>query len=150
MTVTPPCTHALLGTGTEQTLGAGCSPGTSAKHPGLSHLHLSVSEMAATRRVPTPVGRVAPLAWQSRGGQGEGTGHPPPPRVTLRWDPGEQGLNLLCLCREIAGTGKRLNLKKKKVLFQDLPFFFLFLFLLVFQKKWGKSTKNVSCRTAKV
>lgn len=132
------------------------TPGTSTKHPGVSQLHPSVSGMAAPRRVPALVGHVATLAWQSQGRGGLGTysqgrgglGTYHPPWVMLRWELGEQGPNLPCLCQEIAGTGKRLNFKKKNVLFQDLPFFLLFL--PVFQKKWGKSTKKVSCGMAKV
>ncbi|XP_054373341.1 uncharacterized protein LOC129046940 [Molothrus ater] len=101
--------------------------------------------------------------WPGRGrkvpGEGDkgepGTQHP---RVMLRGDPVEAGAE--SLSGDMNGHDGRsqapargLTLKKKKVyLFQDLTFFFspFLLFLPVFQKKWGKSTKKVSCGTAKV
>lgn len=109
------------------------TPGTSTKHPGVSQLHPSVSGMAAPRRVPALVGHVATLAWQSQGRGGLGTysqgrgglGTYHPPWVMLRWELGEQGPNLPCLCQEIAGTGKRLNFKKKKCFISRSSFFFV-------------------------
>lgn len=115
------------------------TPGTSTKHPGVSQLHPSVSGMAAPCRVPALVGHVAPLAWQSQGRGGLGTYHPP--WVMLRWELGEQGPNLLCLCQEIAGTGKRLNLKKKKKFYFKI-FLFFCCFYLYFKKSGVKVQKK--------
>jgi len=71
-----------------------------------------------------------------------GTRHPP--RVMLGWDPGEQGPNPLCLCQEIAGTGKRLNFKKKKKFyFKIFLFFFFVVVVVVFNWYFKKSGVKV-------
>lgn len=130
----------MVGTGMSKSWS---SPGTSTRHPGVS------------RMCCTPgTGRKLPGEGDKGG---PGTQHP---RVRLRGDPVGAGSESLSGDRTVRvgrsqapARGLTLKKKKKVYLFQDLPFFFsppFLLFLPVFQKKWGKSTKKVSCGTAKV
>lgn len=122
------------------------SPGTSSRHPGCPGRQDLLHPWPGTgRKVPGEGDKV-----------GAGTHHP---RVTLRWDPVEAGTESLPGHMNVRvgrsqAPARGLTLKKKKGLFISRSSFFFFppflLFLPVFQKKWGKSTKKVSCGTAKV
>lgn len=83
---------------------------------------------------------------------GPGTHHP---RVMLRWESVQAGTESRRVhVGRSQAPARGLTLKKKWFIYFKIFLFFFFppflLFLPVFQKKWGKSTKKVSCGTAKV